>query len=123
MYHKEIGSDEEGEQVAGPLTVWHYHPMRTANYPEYINQVVSRRSDIETTGEVFDRIGSNFESVSEFSRKKDRTAEMMHVWFIEHPEGPFATTMSVPAENLQEPEKMTREQFEKYAMQKFNLSH
>jgi hypothetical protein len=67
--------------------------------------------------EVLERMGTEFESAEEFAEERDRTAEMMHVWFVEHPEGPFATSMSVPSQVLKEPEKMSEEEFKEYVME------
>ncbi|MCX2819393.1 hypothetical protein EGH25_08525 [Haladaptatus sp. F3-133] len=116
MYHKPIGSDVEGEQVGGSLTVWHYHPQRTARYPEYMRRWVSSNDDL-TGEEVFNYLGADFESIEEYEKERDRTSEMMHVWFVRHPEGPFATSMSVPQSSLKEPEKMNQKRFNRYAAQ------
>jgi hypothetical protein len=114
MYHQPLGTNIEGEQIAGPVSVWHYHPLRTANYPAYIKEFADMRGMEEE--EFLEKIGAGFESAEEFAEERDRTAEMMHVWFVEHPESPFATSMSVPSQVLKEPEKMSEEEFKEYVM-------
>jgi hypothetical protein len=118
MYHMPLGSDMEGEQVAGPLTVWHYHPLRTATYPDYIKEGLSETDEIDGSEDLFDMIDSaEFEDVDEFAKERNRTAEMLHVWFVKHPDGPFATSMSVPETVLKNPEKMDRGEFEEYLVE------
>ena len=34
-----------------------------------------------------------------------RSAEMIHVWFLDHPDGPYATNMSLPAGLMRELEE------------------
>ena len=72
---------ERGPQIGGPLTVWHYHKwwegpfcmlggLLPVGNPD-TNGVCSRGTVHETS------------------------PEMIHVWLIEHPEGRFATNMSL----------------------------
>jgi hypothetical protein len=116
MYHKKLGSKEGGEQIGGPLTVWHYHPMKFERYSERIREFVSERERFENTREFFDYFGTEFETADGFSEKRDRTAEMLHVWFIRNPDGPFGTKMSIPEQYLKEPEKMSKREFRRYAI-------
>jgi hypothetical protein len=96
--------EAEGEQVAGPLTVWHYHstPSTGQGGTVCFNSTISR--------------GRGFESIdcSDNDLRKYRGPEMLHIWFIKHPEGPFATRMGIPSEYLKSPEKMSKKEFKRY---------
>lgn len=86
---------EHGSQPGGPLTIWHRH-----QYDMDICQVdqVLQKSQIHNDCSFY---------------SSERTAEMIHVWFIEHPDGQFATNMSFPKEYIEkEPEMMNRVEFE-----------
>jgi len=77
---------EQGPQVAGPLVVWHYH---LASHPHCF------------------RDGMVLLGHPEGNRCLDgelslRSPEMVHVWFIEHPEGRFATRMKLKPEMLRQ---------------------
>lgn len=77
---------ERGPQVGGPLTVWHIHTWRDPQCVvlELIPQGVAPDSDGECEKGV----------------ATDRTAEMLHVWLIDRPQGPFSTSMIVPPDEL-----------------------
>lgn len=70
--------DAEGPQIGGPLTRWHFHIWRE---PRCLldGLVVLGAADAE---------GRCAEGVA-----GRRSPEMLHVWLIDHPEGPFATKM------------------------------
>jgi hypothetical protein len=70
-----------GPQVGGPLTIWHYHVWRE-----------QQCADREV-------IPLEFISPGEKCEKgvgRHRSLEMMHVWLIDHPQGPFGTLMHIP---------------------------
>jgi hypothetical protein len=69
---------EHGPQPGGPETVWHYHLWA---YPRCVER------DLLIVGVVDDK----GECAS--GQPSQRSAEMMHVWFIDHPNGRFATRM------------------------------
>ncbi|MBC5792410.1 MAG: hypothetical protein H8Z69_00055 [Nanohaloarchaea archaeon] len=119
MYHKRLGSTEHGPQFGGPLTVWHFHPMRTAGYSGFIRKVVSMRDDIADTSEYFDIFSPEFENLEDYLNKTPRTAEMIHVWFIKHPDGPYATEFVVDEEYIEEPEKMNYTEFRQFALENY----
>ena len=123
MYLQPLGSNTEGEQIGGPLTVWHYHPVRTEgrthNVPFYIRELVNRSKSINSTDEFFRITGVEFKNIEDYIENRRRTSEMIHVWFVEHPEGPFGTSMSVPVENLEKPEKMSKEEFKKHTINRY----
>jgi hypothetical protein len=107
---------EPGEQVAGPLTTWHYHP----------NPTDSKRCHAGRLGMV-----KGFEAnCTQGSVKLHRSPEMLHVWFIDHPEGPFGTSMisyewaQKKAEEIDEkggvPGKMSREEFKSILKRKYS---
>jgi hypothetical protein len=72
-----------GPQIGGPLTVWHYHVwpqpvcLFEQRYPIGLPDA-SGKCATGATGE--------------------KSPEMMHVWFVEHPEGPFSTAMNLSPE-------------------------
>jgi len=92
MYMKS-GVDKEGRQVGGPLTLWHYH-----TYPRekcYYNGFAASRTP---------SCPENYYS--------DRSPEMIHVWFVDHPGKTFGTNMYVPKESLDKgPQKMNKSEF------------
>ena len=72
---------ERGPQVGGPLTVWHYHIL-----PDKKNCWLNCPLDNPS---------------QQSCEPTAKTPEMLHVWFIDHPEGPFATRMDLPEEFVQ----------------------
>jgi len=75
---------ERGPQVAGPLSKWHYHIDRGMCYEKGVLPIGRKRDD--GTCEV------GFHNI--------RSPEMLHVWFFDHPQGRFATTMGLSEELL-----------------------
>lgn len=76
---------EEGPQIGGNLTRWHYH-----TWPKPICLV----KGILDTGPVVD-------GKCETGSPSTRSPEMMHVWLLDHPQGRFATAMYLPQELLE----------------------
>lgn len=76
-----------GPQVGGNRTVWHYHVWK---HPQCIVH------DILPTGWADEDDGSCEKGVA-----THRSGEMMHVWLIDHPQGPFATSMSLDPRVIQ----------------------
>lgn len=116
------GPDVEGEQVGGPLTVWHYHPVEMMfGGPDEIeatmDDYVDSRDDVESADE-YDEIYPGYENAEEMYYDGEKSVEMIHVWFVKHPEGPFGTTMTVPREKVRPSEKMTEEEFKSVVMWK-----
>jgi len=74
---------EHGPQVGGPLTVWHYHIW---DEPQCIHGSSGGTRPV----------GKDCLCPTAELSKKSR--EMMHVWFVDHPDGPFATGMTLPEE-------------------------
>lgn len=103
---------DEGEQVAGPLTVWHYH--------DEIAVPVSRGERLLVDETEYDSLAEAVEAMGgPASLGPYRSDEMIHVWFVRHPEGPFASSMAVPERYLEEPEKMNESAFKRYAMRNY----
>jgi hypothetical protein len=102
MYLKHNWS-AEGQQVGGPLTVWHYHPVD------------------EWTRERFVSLAPDGASIPDYlfagEQRRYRSPEMIHVWFVRHPQGPFATGMEVPSENIKQPERMSEREFKNYTLE------
>jgi hypothetical protein len=102
---------KEGEQVGGPLTIWHYHPIIQTKLRR-LNKTISQETRYDDYEQL---VNEAYKKVPE--DRLNRTGEMIHVWFVEHPEGPFGTTMSVPSSSLENPEKMSRKEFTNRVMQ------
>jgi len=101
---------KEGEQVGGSLTVWHYHPIVQAKL-ERLNKAIKEGTRYESYRGIINDV---YQEVPE--NRLDRTGEMIHVWFVEHPEGPFGTSMWVPRDSLEQPTKMSKKEFETRVM-------
>ena len=71
---------ERGEQVGGALTTWHYH-------------VWSRPQCL--LGGLLAVDVPNLAGECARGLPRVRSPEMLHVWLIEHPEGPFSTRMRI----------------------------
>jgi hypothetical protein len=74
------GVSAEGPQIGGPLTRWHYHVWRD---PFCLKD-----------GRV--TVGRPKHGVCSEGEPSTRSPEMLHVWFIEHPFGTFASQMGLP---------------------------
>lgn len=79
--------EDRGPQVAGPLSVWHYHIW---------SQLNCLRDGIMPVGPA-DKSGR----CPRQARATYRSPEMMHVWLIDHPAGRFATSMWLNADLVQ----------------------
>ncbi len=73
---------EQGPQIGGPLTVWHYHVWAR---PGCLMENLLLIGKADGTG------------ACEAGVPSSRTPEMMHVWLLDHPGGPFATEMYLDA--------------------------
>jgi len=80
------GPDLRGPQIGGPLTLWHYHIWKRAK---------CFRDGLMLTGAVSDA-GSCSDG-----EPSHRSPEMLHVWFVERPDGPFTTAMGIPRGELE----------------------
>jgi len=76
--------EERGPQLGGSLTRWHYHIWAAPNC--LLRGLLS--------------VGSPAEGKCERGAPTHRSPEMLHVWLLEHPEGPFATSMWLKPERL-----------------------
>lgn len=76
--------EERGPQIGGALTVWHYHVWSLARCFD----------GVVPTG-LMER-----EGVCARGAPVHRSPEMLHVWLLDHPEGPFATRMRIHPEVL-----------------------
>jgi len=80
---------EQGPQIGGPLTRWHFHVWAEPNcLARGLLSVATARRGVDGSGEC------------ERGVPMHRSPEMLHVWLLEHPEGPFSTTMWLRAEQL-----------------------
>ncbi len=72
-------ADTHGPQVAGPMTVWHFHLWK--------HELCLWRGllvdGVPEDGECPDGVASR------------RSPEMLHLWFFDHPQGMFATGMDL----------------------------
>jgi len=74
-----------GAQVGGPLTVWHYHVWAPTQ---------CLQGEMLLVGTA-DEQGRCKKGVA-----MHRSPEMLHLWFIDRPEGPFTTSMYLPDEEV-----------------------
>ena len=74
------GFTAEGEQIGGPLTQWHYHVWRSPFCFLGGRLMVADAVD-----------GKCSEGVPSL-----RSVEMLHVWFLDHPRGTYASQMGLP---------------------------
>jgi hypothetical protein len=86
------GLMDRGPQIGGPLTVWHYHLFSKA----VCMLGLRRRDGRPATG------GSDEPARCALGNPLQRGPEMLHVWLIDHPLGPFGTRMYIPPEFLSE---------------------
>jgi len=68
---------ERGPQIGGPLTVWHFHKWSIARC------MVDDMLDV----------GWAIDGGCEEGVPSHRSAEMLHVWLVDRPGGPFSTSM------------------------------
>jgi hypothetical protein len=73
--------DERGPQFAGRLSIWHFH--------DWARQMCTEKDIIWLGFATPDGACSSGES-------HHRSPEMLHTWLIDHPKGPFATSMILP---------------------------
>lgn len=77
--------EEHGEQIGGPLTLWHYHVWPHGACLDRGMIPVGRPGEGGTCAS------------GEFGH---RSPEMLHVWLIDHPQGLFSTQMTLPRKLL-----------------------
>ena len=75
--------DEQGPQVSGQLTRWHYHLWVEPTCLMH-GVLMRQRAPCADPNEVASHI----------------SPEMMHVWLLDHPDGAFATTMQIAPQLL-----------------------
>ncbi|HET9217330.1 MAG TPA: hypothetical protein VFR18_10145 [Terriglobia bacterium] len=73
-----------GPQIAGPLTIWHYHI-----FSDYL---------CFEEGLIIVGLPENGKCVRGVPQR--RSAEMLHVWLIDHPGGQFSSQMIFPTDTL-----------------------
>ena len=79
---------EHGPQIGGPLTLWHYH--------------VWRQTACLVGGMLPVGIPATDGRCPEGHVPTHRSPEMLHIWFVDHPLGPYATSMRLPTSVLEE---------------------
>jgi hypothetical protein len=76
-------NDEPGPQFGGPLTTWHYHPAGPSCWVE--GGLLP--ADVDPDGDGSCPDGATY---------SERSPEMLHVWLVDHAEGPFSSDMVTP---------------------------
>jgi hypothetical protein len=74
-----------GPQIGGPLSVWHYHVWAPV-------QCLERRLLLVGTADAEGRCA--------VGAPMHRSPEMLHVWLIDRPKGPFTSSMYLPDEEI-----------------------
>jgi hypothetical protein len=70
--------DEYGPQFAGRITIWHHHVW---SRPQCVERGVIALDFAKPDG------------TCDAGEPRHRSPEMLHTWLIDHPKGPFATSM------------------------------
>lgn len=78
-----VGRESRGRQFAGPLATWYYH--------KYTNARCWAGRGLLSTGMIDEQGRCSTGGVP-----IHRSPEMVHVWLIDHPRGPFSTGMTLP---------------------------
>ena len=73
--------ESRGPQIAGPLSVWHYHIWKK---PRCYAQDLLSAGEVDENGKCEEGVG------------RHRSSEMLHVWLIDHPRGIFSSGMMLP---------------------------
>lgn len=73
--------ESRGPQIAGPLSVWHYHIWKK---PRCYAQDLLTAGVVDENGECEEGVG------------RHRSSEMLHVWLFDHPLGMFTSGMMLP---------------------------
>lgn len=79
--------EARGHQFAGPLAIWHYH--------KYTNARCWAGEGLLSTGMI------DAQRKCQTGVPRNRSPEMVHVWLLDHPRGPFSTGMTLPKKVLQ----------------------
>lgn len=81
---------EEGPQFGGPLTIWHYHVWNfTACHPHGVMPLGPQRPLGDHRPCPPDTVPSR------------RSPEMLHVWLVDRPQGPYSTSMFIHPDQVQ----------------------
>lgn len=92
---------KHGDQIGGPITNWHYHYFD----PEVCLAYWGAVSNVEIRG-------PNGEKCPENTVISNKSYEMLHVWFVDHPDSQFSSDMVVPKEVLEKgTDKLDRAEF------------
>jgi hypothetical protein len=95
---------DRGPQIGGPLTIWHYHLFSKA-----VCRLGLRRRPNRHLQGLLPLAEADERGRCALGTPSPRGPEMLHVWLIGHPLGPFGTRMYFPPEILkQELEKRDR---------------
>lgn len=88
-------SKTEGKQVGGHITTWHYHPLIRKDCAKGI---LGSKENFRETNCKDSKLGY-------------RTSEMLHVWFVENPDGIFSPHMNIDGKYISEPKLMDKNEF------------
>jgi hypothetical protein len=81
--------DAHGPQIGGPLTLWHYHVWQQARCLLGGIYVVGLPAEGGLCAQ---------------GVPGHQSPEMLHVWLVDHPDGPFATGMTLPEDSWKQKE-------------------
>ncbi len=79
--------EEPGPQIGGPLTIWHYHVW---SYKNCLLRGLLLVGLPDKQGRCKRGVAMN------------RSPEMLHIWLVDHPRGPFSTSMFLEPELMRE---------------------
>lgn len=91
------GRLDRGPQIGGPLTVWHY-PL----FSEPVCTLGLRRGRVRRGQDLLPGADAAERGDCAWGSPTQRSPEMLHVWLIRHPMGPFGTRMHLPPDLVEE---------------------
>jgi hypothetical protein len=110
MFYSATPTDP-GPQIGGPLTVWHYHLFPKAvcmlgmlRKPDPRAQDSLPGAEADERGAEADERGAEADEPGScaWGSRLYRGPEMLHLWLINHPLGPFGTRMHMTPETVKE---------------------
>lgn len=119
-------SFDHGEQIGGPLTVWHHHRKTGPTClgeteTQYIlgNQSIPRSRFNATPNELLPNGEQLLQESKNCTQEKSYSMEMMHVWLEKRPGGPFASPMVSKSRPPEQYPMMNKTEFVSYTLDRY----
>ena len=78
---------DHGPQIGGPMTLWHYHVWKE-EVAYCVDEFYAIVGEKDAAGDCSAGDPAHY------------SPEMLHVWFVKHPRGPFSALMSLPPKTV-----------------------